>query len=126
VLDSETGIILEQRTTQNYIRMKAGFQIGGYGNELFRPHGGLTLAVVRYSVSTDLRNQDDTYDTINEEAKVIFGCDMTFGLNMNFHDEWDIDLGVRYVKSFGLIQQLGTSHCSSGILSDLSWSRIVF
>ena len=32
---------------------------------------------------------------------------MTFGLNVNIHNEWDIDLGVRYVKSFGLIQQLG-------------------
>ena len=65
------------------------------------------MAVVRYSVNTDIRNQDDTYDTIDEEAKFVFGCDMTFGLNVNFQNEWDIDLGVRYVKSFGLIQQLG-------------------
>jgi hypothetical protein len=108
VEDLETGIITEQRTAQNYFRLKAGFQIGGYGDEFIRPHGGLTLALVRYSVSTDLKNQYDEYETIEEESKFIFGCDMTFGLNLNFHNEWDIDLGVRYVKSFGLVQQLGT------------------
>ena len=107
VMDSETGVSTEQRTAQNYIRLKTGFQVGGYGDEFIRPHGGLTLALVRYSVSTDRKNQDDTYDTIDEESKIIFGCDMTFGLNVNIHNEWDIDLGVRYVKSFGLIQQLG-------------------
>ena len=33
---------------------------------------------------------------------------MTFGLDMNFHNTWNLDFGVRYVKSFGLVQQLGT------------------
>jgi hypothetical protein len=97
----------EQRTTQNYSRFLIGFQIGGYNQEFIRPHGGLNLAIVHYNISTDIIDPDNNHETIAAHGKTIVGCDMTFGLNLNFHNVWDLDFGVRYVKSFGLVQQLG-------------------
>jgi len=98
----------EQKTTQDYFRFIAGFQIGGYGEEFLRPHGGLNIAIVRYSISTDIIYSDNSRESVSEEGKTIVGCDMTFGVDLNFHNQWNLDFGARYVKSFGLIQQLGT------------------
>jgi hypothetical protein len=97
----------EQRTTQNYIRFLVGFQIGGYGEDFLRPHGGLNVAIVRYGINTDFIYPDNTQETFSEENKTIIGCDMTFGLDFNIKNMWNLDFGVRYIKSFGLVQQLG-------------------
>jgi hypothetical protein len=107
VPDLISGDILTQQTTQNYSRYILGIQIGGYSRESLRPHGGLNLALVRYSIGTDLIYPDGDNETLSEEIKTIFGCDMTFGLDLNFNNNWNLDFGVRYVKSFGLVQQLG-------------------
>jgi hypothetical protein len=98
----------EQNTTQDYMRLLVGFQMGGYSEDFLRPHGGLTIAIVHYGINTDLVYPDDTRETLSKESKTIFGCDITFGLDLNIKNKWNLDFGVRYLKSFGLVQQLGS------------------
>jgi len=105
----QNGDTYQQTTTQSYSRFLIGVQIGGYDDNLLRPYAGLHLAVIHYRVDDELIYPDDTRDHLGGSGKTIFGCDMTFGLNVNFHNLWDIDVGVRYLKSFSLPQQFGTS-----------------
>jgi hypothetical protein len=105
----QNGNNYQQTTTQSYSRFLLGVQVGGYNDEMWRPYAGLHLAVIHYRVDDELIYPDDTRENLGGSGKTIFGCDMTFGLNVNIHNVWDIDAGVRYIKSFSLPQQLGTS-----------------
>ncbi len=111
--DQFTGLRVEQETDQHYSRFFVGAQIGGHGNGFIRPHAGLNLALVFYGINTDVVIPDDT-DRENEirqdldgENHVIFGYDITLGIDLNFSNKWNIDGGVRYIKGFSLPQQLG-------------------
>lgn len=111
--DRVTGLRVEQQTDQGYFRIYLGSQIGGHGNGFLRPHAGANIALVYYQISTDVVVPDD-YDRENEirqnlrsEGHVVFGYDLTFGLDLNFSNHFAIDGGVRYLQSFGVPQQLG-------------------
>lgn len=105
----QNGNDYQQTTTQTYSRFLLGVQVGVYNDEMWRPYAALHLAVIHYRIDDELTYPDNTQEHVGGSGKTIFGCDMTFGLNVNFHDVWDIDAGVRYLKSFSLPQQLGTS-----------------
>ena len=111
--DRITGLRTEQQTRQDYFRLYLGPQIGGHGHGFVRPHAGLNLAMVWYGIGTDVVIPDD-HDRENEirqslgyERHVVFGYDITLGVDLYFSDKVVFDGGVRYLKSFGLPQQLG-------------------
>ncbi len=111
--DRTTNLQVDQETDQNYIRLYLGAQVGGHGNGFLRPHAGVNIALVHYSISTD-NVVPDTYDPGNEirqnlrdEGRLVFGYDFTLGLDLNFSNKLALDGGVRYLKSFALPQQLG-------------------
>lgn len=111
--DDVTGLRVEQQTSQNYFRLYVGGQAGGHGNGFIRPHAGINLAFVFYRISTDVVIPDDS-DRENEirqnlkaENHTVFGSDITLGIDLNFRNKWNLDFGVRYLKSFSLPQQLG-------------------
>ncbi len=111
--DRTTGLQVDQETDQNYLRLYLGGQVGGHGNGFLRPHAGVNIALVYYSITTD-NVVPDTYNPGNEirqnlrnEGNVVFGYDLTLGLDLNFSNKLALDGGVRYLKSFAVPQQLG-------------------
>jgi hypothetical protein len=110
--DRTTGLWVEQKTSQNYFRLFLGGQVGGHGNAFFRPHAGMNVALVVYSISTDLVvsdswDEDEIIQNVSNESHVVAGYDITLGIDLNFSNKFAIDGGVRYVKSFSVPQQLG-------------------
>ena len=110
--DRTTGLWVEQNTSQNYFRLFIGGQVGGHGNAFFRPHAGMNVALVVYSISTDLVvsdswDEDEIIQNVSNESHVVAGYDITLGIDLNFSNKFAIDGGIRYVKSFSVPQQLG-------------------
>jgi hypothetical protein len=109
--DPYTHLRVEQNTDQNYMRLYIGAQVGGHGNGFLRPHAGMNLALIYYNISTDLVIPDDYGDNeirqnLSSEGHVVFGYDITLGLDLNFSNKFMIDGGVRYLKTFSVPQQL--------------------
>jgi len=111
--DPKTGLRVEQQTSQHYLRLYVGGQVGGHGNGFIRPHAGINLALVNYGISTDVVIPDD-YDReeeirqkLSSKSHFVFGYDITLGVDLNFWNKLALDGGVRYVKSFSVPQQLG-------------------
>ena len=111
--DPRTQLRTEQQTEQTYLRLFVGGQVGGHGNGFLRPHGGANIAIVYYGISTDVVVPDDfnrereIRQSLRNSGKVAFGYDVTLGLDLNFSNRIALDMGVRYMKSFSVPQQLG-------------------
>jgi len=111
--DRVTGLRVEQQTSQDYMRLFIGGQIGGHGNGFIRPHAGVNLAMIIYGIGTDVVIPDDSdreneiRQELDDERHVVFGYDITVGVDLNFSNTWNIDGGVRFLKTFSLPQQLG-------------------
>ncbi len=110
--DQLTGLRIEQQTSQNYGRFFVGGEVGPHGNGFLRPYASADVALVLYNISTDVVIPDDRdrENSINQnlrsETEAAFGWAATAGLNLNF-GRWGIDGGVRYLKQYGVPQQLG-------------------
>ncbi len=111
--DKVTGLRVEQQTSQDYLRFYLGGRFGHQGHGFFRPYAGANIALVVYSISTDVVIPDD-YDREEEvrqklksETKTTAGFDFVLGLELKFTDKFLIDFGAKYLKSFSLPQQLG-------------------
>lgn len=109
----QSGLLVNQETNQNYFRLYLGGQVGGHGNGFLRPHAGMNIAFVFYSISTDVVVRD-SYDPSKEirqnlwnDSHTVLGYDVTLGLDLNFSNKLALDGGVRYLKSFSVPQQLG-------------------
>jgi len=111
--DRITALTVEQQTSQNYGRFFIGGQVGGHGRGFIRPHAGASIAIVFYGISTDVVIPDDSdreneiRQSLDKENHVTFGYDITMGIDLNFGNKWNLDGGVRFLKSFSLPQQLG-------------------
>lgn len=102
-----------QSTNQSYGRLYVGPRFGLHGRQALRPHLGVSVGVNWYGISTDVEVPDD-YDVENtlrqnlsRQDEAVFGWDGTLGLEVRFGERFGMDGGVRYVKSFGVPQQLG-------------------
>ena len=110
--DQTTGLRIEQHTDQVYGRMFLGGELGPHGNGTIQPYGNLALALVIYDISTNVVIPDDTNleNSINQHldghTEAAFGWSTGAGVNLNF-GKWGIDGGVRFVKQYGVPQQLG-------------------
>ncbi|MBN1827366.1 MAG: outer membrane beta-barrel protein [Candidatus Eisenbacteria bacterium] len=111
--DSVTGLRTEQQTSQNYGRLYVGAEIGPHGGGFFRPHVGTNIAWTFYWIDTDVVIPDDSAreneirQDLESEWENAFGWDVTIGLDLNFSNKVPVEIGVRYMKSFGVPQQLG-------------------
>lgn len=111
--DVTTGLRVQQQTTQNYGRLYVGGQFGSHSSGFLRPYVGANVAMVWYGISTDVV-VPDSYDRENEirqnlrdENELAFGWDANAGVDFNVRDKWSVDVGVRYLHSYGVPQQLG-------------------
>lgn len=111
--DRLTGLRVEQQTNQNYYRLYLGGQVGPHGYGLFRPHVGSNIALVVYDISTDVVVPDDVNpeneirQNLGSRTEAAFGWDLTLGADFNLKNKWAVEGGVRFLKTFGLPQQLG-------------------
>ncbi len=111
-IDAQTGLRTDQETSQGFLRLYLGGQVGGHGYGFLRPHAGINLALTYYSfvidvvVPDDYNREQEIRQNLANEGKFVFGYDMTFGLDLNFQ-VLSADVGVRYVKSFSVPEQLG-------------------
>jgi hypothetical protein len=113
--DRTTGLKVNQTTSQSYVRLFLGGQVGGHGNGFLRPHAGVNLALIFHDFSIDNTVPDDTNpdksisQNVEHISRVVFGYDITLGLDLNFSNTIALDGGVKYVKSFSVPQQLGSA-----------------
>lgn len=111
--DRVTGLRIEQQTNQWFSRFYVGGRFGPQGHGFIRPYAGANIALVYYSISTDVvipddRNyEDEIRQNLEREGEVAFGFDFSLGIELKVHDRVWIDGGAKYLKSFGVPQQLG-------------------
>ena len=111
--DEQTGLRVEQQTNQNYYRIYLGGRIGPHGRGLVRPHVGTNIALVVYNISTDVVVPDDANreneirQNLRSRTETGFGWDLTLGTDFNIHNTVALEGGVRFLKTFGVPQQLG-------------------
>ena len=110
--DQTTGLRVEQHTDQMYGRFFLGGELGPHGNGTIQPYGNLAIALVLYGISTDVVIPDDSNleNSINQHLsdhnEAAFGWSAGAGVNLNF-GRWGIDGGLRFLKQYGVPQQLG-------------------
>ena len=110
--DQTTGLRIEQHTDQVYGRLFLGGELGPHGNGTLQPYGNLAIALVIYGINTDVVIPDDSdlQNSINQHlsghTEAAFGWSGGGGVNLNF-GKWGIDGGIRFVKQYGVPQQLG-------------------
>lgn len=110
--DSNTGLRVKQKTDQTYGRLFLGGSLGPHGNGTVQPYADLTLALIIYDFSTTLVIPNDSdpqnplTQTLRSRTKLASGWSAGAGLNLNF-GRWGLDGGVRFLKQYGMPQQLG-------------------
>lgn len=110
--DGVTGLRVEQHTDQMYGRFYVGGELGPHGNGFLEPYANLAIAVVFYGISTDVVVPDDTNrqneirQNLSDQNEAAFGWSAGTGMHLNF-GRWGIDGGVRFLKQYGVPQQLG-------------------
>jgi hypothetical protein len=110
--DQTTGLRIEQHTNQVYGRLFLGGELGPHGNGTIEPYGNLAVALVMYGISTEVVIPDDSdlENSINQHlsdhTEAAFGWSAGAGVNLNF-GKWGIDGGIRFLKQYGVPQQLG-------------------
>jgi opacity protein-like surface antigen len=109
---------ITQSTSQTYGRFFMGGRLGPHGPGFFRPHVGANLAVVWYGIGTTLEipNAADPanpiFKTIDSNYKTAFGYDVNAGIDLNMANKFPIEVGMRYLKSYNVPQQLGEGSVS--------------
>lgn len=110
--DQLTGLRVEQHTDQFYGRLYLGGELGPHGNGFLEPYANVAVAVVFYGISSsvvipdDFDRENSINQLLDEQNEAAFGWSAGTGLHLNF-GRWGIDGGVRFLKQYGVPQQLG-------------------
>lgn len=110
--DGVTGFRIEQHTDQMYGRFYVGGELGPHGNGFLEPYANLAIAVVFYGISTDVvvpndaNRENEIRQNLRDQNEAAFGWSAGTGMHLNF-GRWGIDGGVRFLKQYGVPQQLG-------------------
>jgi len=110
--DRTTGLRVEQHTDQVYGRFFVGGELGPHGNGFLEPYANAAIALVFYGISTnvvipdDFNRQNSINQVLRDENEAAFGWSAGTGVNFNF-GRWGVDGGARFLKQYGVPQQLG-------------------
>lgn len=110
--DRQTGLRIEQHTDQFYGRLFVGGELGPHGNGVLQPYANTAIALVFYGINTnvvipdDIDRQNSINQKLSEQNEAAFGWSAGTGVNLNF-GRWGVDGGVRFLKQYGVPQQLG-------------------
>src|SRR5205823_11680756 len=89
-----------------------GGELGPHGNGFLEPYANAALGLVVYGINTSVVIPDDSdrensiNQNLSEQNEAAFGWSAGTGMNFNF-GRWGIDTGVRFLKQYGVPQQLG-------------------
>ena len=103
---------IEQHTDQTYGRLFLGGELGPHGNGFLEPYANVAVGLVVYDISTtvvipdDVNRQNSINQNLSSQTETAFGWAAGTGLNLNF-GKWGVDGGVRFLKQYGVPQQLG-------------------
>jgi len=112
IRDQLTGLRVEQHTDQIYGRLFVGGQLGPHGNGFLEPYANAAIGLVFYGISTnvvvpdDINRENDINQLLSSQNEAAFGWSAGTGMNLNF-GAWGVDGGVRFLKQYGVPQQLG-------------------
>ena len=112
-IEQPSMLRIEQQTSQNYFRFSLGGRVGTHGKGFIRPFAGAALAIAVYHIGTDVVVPDDVNreneirQNLRSETKKAFGFDLNFGTDLNVANAIASEIGFKYMKNFGLTQQLG-------------------
>ncbi len=108
----ESGLRVVHQTNQEYSRLWFGPRLKSHASAFFRPYIGVNGALIYSSINTDLVVPDDN-DPNNEirqklasDSDLLFGYDITAGLEMKVAKGWSLDLGMKRLETFGEPEQL--------------------
>ena len=110
--DQVTGFRIEQHTDQTYGRLFLGGELGPHGNGFLEPYANLALGLVVYDITSsvvipdDINRENSINQRLGGQTEAAFGWSAGTGLNLNF-GHWGLDGGVRFLKQYGVPQQLG-------------------
>lgn len=111
--DNLTGLIVEQQTSQDYFRAYLGGRVGAHGRGLLRPHVGSNIALIVYDITTDIvvpndaNRENEIRQNLRSRTESALGWDITLGTDFNFGNKVPVEVGVRFLKTFRVPQQLG-------------------
>ena len=110
--DQLTGLRVEQHTDQFYGRLFVGGELGPHGNGFLEPYANAAIALVFYGINTnvvvpdDYNRENSINQLLSEQNEAAFGWSAGTGVHLNF-GRWGIDGGLRFLKQYGVPQQLG-------------------
>jgi opacity protein-like surface antigen len=84
-----------------------------HSSGFLRPYVGANVAAVWYGIGSeyvipdDHDSENDLHQQIVSRGHVVFGWDTSAGIDFNFLNRVSLDLGVRYLHSYAVPQQLG-------------------
>ena len=110
--DERTLLRVEQHTDQLYGRIFLGAELGPHGNGFLEPYANLAIAGVYYGISTEVvvpdysDRENDIHQPVSSKDAFAFGWSAGTGLHLNL-GKGGIDGGVRFLKQYGVPQQLG-------------------
>jgi hypothetical protein len=110
--DGLTGLRVEQHTDQYYGRFFVGGELGPHGRGLLEPYANLAVGLVVYGISTkvvvpdDFNRENSINQLLSDQHEAAFGWSAGTGLHLNL-GRWGVDGGVRFLKQYGVPQQLG-------------------
>ena len=58
-------------------------------------------------IPDDSDREEEIRQNLRSKDRTVFGYDLSLGADLNFSNKIAVEGGVRYMKSFGLTQQLG-------------------
>ncbi len=110
--DGQTGLRVEQHTDQYYGRLFVGGELGPHGRGFLEPYANLAVGLVLYGISTkvvipdDFNRENSINQLLRDQNEAAFGWAAGTGVHLNF-GRWGVDGGVRFLKQYGVPQQLG-------------------
>jgi opacity protein-like surface antigen len=91
---------------QNYFHLWFGPRLRSHNKAPVRPYMGTQLSLILYEYSSSLYipGLDPTY--IDRDFEFALGYGIHGGVEFRFSPAWSLDLGVKYLKTFGEPRQL--------------------
>ena len=101
------GDLIFHELDQNYFRFWFGPRIRSHQDVLLRPYAGVNLSLIIYRYSSYFYTDPGGIRTlIEDDWKLATGYGADAGLEIRSAPGWSIDLGIKYLGTFGELRQL--------------------
>ena len=95
-----------QELDQNYYRIWFGPRLRSHADTLFKPYAGAQIALIYYDYYTNYNRPGDEPTAVESDDQLIWGYGLHGGLEFRVSPSWSLDLGLKYLQTFGEPKQL--------------------